>query len=118
MRDNPVGNGLVLPAGPLREPLSGAERADAVWLYGQGRTRLPAAAIGLLRGKPVVRARLVPEGLVTRTGKAIPPEKLAGTRVMAFCGIARPQRFFEAVGRLGAVTAGREAFPDHHRYTD
>ncbi len=115
---NPVGNGLVLPAGPLREPVSGAERADAVWLYGQATERLPAGLTAFLDGKPIIRARMVPGGLVTGTGEAIPAGRLAGTRVLAFCGIARPQRFFEAVGRMGAVTAGREAFPDHHRYAD
>jgi len=38
---NPVGNGLVLPAGPLREPVSGADAPDVVWLYGQEQERLP-----------------------------------------------------------------------------
>jgi tetraacyldisaccharide 4'-kinase len=115
---NPVGNGLVLPAGPLREPVSGAERADVVWLYGREQERLPAGLMAFLGGKPIIRARTVPGGLVTGTGKAIPARKLSGTRVLAFCGIARPQRFFEAVGRMGAVTADRKAFPDHHRYSD
>jgi len=116
--ENPVGNGLVIPAGPLREPVSGARRADVVWLSGEGQGGLPGSLGQMLRGKPVVRARAVPEGLVTPSGKALSIEKLAGTRVLAFAGIARPQRFFETVGRLGAILVDRETFSDHHRYTD
>lgn len=114
---NPTGNGLVLPAGPLREPVSGARRADAVWITGQGKARLPARLGALLGGKPVIRARTVPVGLATAIGEAEAPQSLSGTRVFVFCGIARPERFFKAVGRTGAAAAGYAAFPDHYRYT-
>jgi len=115
--DNPVGNGLVLPAGPLREPINGMRRAHVLWLSGSGPSGLPQRLSAFVQGKPVIRATGIPKGLVTRSGKAVAPGKPAGRRVLAFCGIARPQRFFEAVGRLGAVVADRVAFADHHRYT-
>ncbi len=115
---NPVGNGLVLPAGPLREPASGARRADVVWLSGEGQDELTGRLSEMLRGKPTVRARALPEGLVALSGETLPIAKLGGARVVAFAGIARPERFFETVGRLGATLADRVAFSDHHRYTD
>jgi len=37
--------------------------------------------------------------------------------VVAFCGIARPEQFFEGLERAGLRVAARFAFPDHHRYT-
>jgi tetraacyldisaccharide 4'-kinase len=114
---NPVGNGLILPAGPLREPASGAGRADAVWLYGETKGELSTGLGTALAGKPVVRARMVPARLMTRSGKRLSGKTLSGARVLAFCGIARPGRFFETIARMGAVTADRAAFPDHHRYT-
>jgi len=115
--ENPVGNGLMLPAGPLREPKSGAARADAVWLYGRKEERLSGALLPELSGKPVVRAEMVPRHLVMQTGETVPLKKLAGARVFAFSGIARPGRFFKAVRHLGAVTGGCAAFPDHHRFS-
>ncbi len=116
--DNPIGNGLVLPAGPLREPLSGAHRADVIWLSGRRASELPRKLSAQFSGKPVVWARVVPEGLVTRSGKTISPGALPGMRVLTFSGIARPERFFEAVEGLGVVPADHAAFPDHHDYTD
>ncbi len=113
--ENPVGNGMILPAGPLREPLPGAGRADVVWLMGEGE--VPPFVRRYGPGAPVVRARSVFRGLVMRGGGALSPDRLSGRRVVAFCGIARPDRFFEGVGRLGAVVVDRAAFPDHYRYT-
>ncbi|HEX7968506.1 MAG TPA: tetraacyldisaccharide 4'-kinase, partial [Stellaceae bacterium] len=90
-----LGNGRVLPAGPLREPLpSGLARADAVVLMGEDRTGVTP----LLGVKPVLRARLVPEN--------------AG----AFAGIGRPAKFFATLTGLGAHVAARHPFADHHRY--
>jgi tetraacyldisaccharide 4'-kinase len=111
---DPVGNGFILPAGPLREPPSAVRRADILWLVGEGG--VPWCIRRYVPGIPVVRASYVPDGLMTKSAGTIPLEKLAGRRVMAFAGIARPGRFFETVGSVGAVLAGRAAFPDHHRY--
>src|SRR5689334_4786612 len=96
------GNGRVLPAGPLREPPQrGLARADAVLLIGEDRigiaTRLPP-------DKPLLRADLVP----------LLPSALAGRRVLAFAGIARPAKFFAALERLPLELVERTGFPDHH----
>src|SRR6266852_1887468 len=96
-----LGNGRVLPAGPLREPLqSGLARADAVVLMGEDR----AGVTPLLAGKTVLRARLAPENAAA----------LAGRAVVAFAGIGRPAKFFTTLERIGARLAARHAFPDHH----
>lgn len=98
-----LGNGRVLPAGPLREPLpSGLARADAVVLMGEDRTGVTP----LLGVKPVLRARLVPENAGA----------FAGRPVVAFAGIGRPAKFFATLTGLGAHVAARHAFADHHRY--
>jgi len=99
-----LGNGRVMPAGPLREsPASGFARADAVVLIGDG----PPGAITrqLPAGLPVLRARLEPRG-----------RSLAGKRVYAFAGIGRPQKFFDSLRGLGAELAGCETFADHQPY--
>lgn len=100
------GNARVMPAGPLRETLgAGLSRADAAVILGEDRHGLGARLAGTL---PVLRADLVPgsEG-----------RDLAGQRVLAFAGIARPEKFFVTLEALGAKIVARKAFPDHHPYT-
>jgi tetraacyldisaccharide 4'-kinase len=71
------GNGRIVPAGPLREPVQqGLRRADAVVLMGEGNPDLPGFT------GPVLRARFAGE------------ERLHGRRVVAFAGIGRPKKFF------------------------
>ncbi|GAB5470497.1 MAG: tetraacyldisaccharide 4'-kinase [Rhodospirillales bacterium] len=98
-----LGNRRVLPAGPLREPLSAAlARADAlVPLRGEE----PVGDLGALGDLPQLGARLRPG----RGG-------LAGRRLLAFAGIGRPEKFFATLESLGAILVARLAFADHRRY--
>ena len=94
-----LGNGRVMPAGPLREtPASGLRRADAVVLVGGSGPILDA-------GPPTLKARLQPRN-----------QALAGQRVFAFAGIGQPEKFFQTLRDLGAVLAGSEAFADHQPF--
>lgn len=96
------GNGLQIPAGPLREPVrQGLQRADAVILTGEGSPDLQG-----YKG-PVLRARIVADGA-----------PFAGKPVFAFAGIGRPQKFFVGLEQAGAELTAACAFPDHHPYTD
>jgi len=102
------GNGLILPAGPLRErPEHGLARADALVIMGPDRAGIRALAAR--HGLPALGARLVPS-----------PEdaaRLRGRKVLAFAGIGRPEKFFATLAELGAEIAGAVPFPDHHAYT-
>jgi tetraacyldisaccharide 4'-kinase len=99
-------NGRVIPAGPLREPIAdGIARADAVVLIGADAT----GAARHFAGKPVLRARIVPDPLA---------ERLAGKKVVAFCGIGRPEKFFATLKELGAVVAEEMPYSDHHAFSD
>jgi tetraacyldisaccharide 4'-kinase len=101
-----LGNGRVMPAGPLRESLRrGLARADAVILLAAKGARHPPAP-WQAGGPPLVPARLV----------ARDEAALAGARLFAFAGIGRPQKFFAMLRAAGAVVVGTRAFPDHHRY--
>ncbi|MBM3584031.1 MAG: tetraacyldisaccharide 4'-kinase [Alphaproteobacteria bacterium] len=96
------GNGRVIPAGPLREPVARAlARADAlVVIDGDGT---PAGFAGA-----VLRASIEP---------AADLDDLAGAPVFAFAGIGRPEKFFAMLRRLGVTLDATRAFPDHHVYT-
>ena len=94
------GNGLVLPAGPLREPVAqGLSRADAVIIMGEGTPELAGFS------GPVLRAHILPE-----------PNELAGRKVLAFAGIGRPQKFFDTLVSAGAFVQETQAFADHYVY--
>lgn len=96
------GNGRLIPAGPLREPVEqGLARADAVVLLGDSEVLLPSF------GGPVIRAGLHPTAR----------DRFAGRSVFAMAGIGRPEKFFRTLGAMGARVIGTRAFPDHHRYT-
>lgn len=101
------GNGRVMPAGPLREPLADAlARVDAVVVVGADTTGVAEPLVGT---RPIHHARLEP---VPGT------ERLAGRRLLAFAGIGRPAKFFDTLQELGATLVDGVAFADHHRFTE
>lgn len=106
-----VGNGRVLPAGPLRAPLAPQlARADALLVIGPGEAGDELAAMAARLGHPVMRGSLVVE-----------PEARAWLQdrdVLAFCGIGRPAKFVETLGAAGVRNAVLRPFPDHHAYSD
>lgn len=99
------GNGLVLPAGPLRETLPrGFARADAAVIIGRDREE---AASKIPAGFPILQARLAP---------GPEAEALAGRKLVAFAGIGRPEKFFDSLRGLGCELLDAVPFPDHHVY--
>jgi len=114
----PLGNGFLLPRGPLREPPASLERAGIVVLTrSEDRSDpLDGSLAGLLAGRPVLRTRIRPTKLVATDGTEMPLSHLAGRKAFAFAGIARPESFRQTLEGLGACLAGFRALPDHHRY--
>lgn len=95
------GNGKLIPAGPLREPAHKAlAKAHGVVLVGAGKAPLEVQASNL----PIFRAKR------TYVAAGLP---LRHVSVFAFCGIARPKRFFAALEDMGAKLVARHAFADH-----
>ncbi len=105
-----LGNGALLPAGPLREPASMLGRMDLVVMHG---SNAHAVASGLVP----LQMDLAPEAVVgLLTGQQRSPEFLRGRIMHAVAGIGNPQRFFALLRRLGAQPI-EHAFADHHPYT-
>ncbi|RJG45682.1 tetraacyldisaccharide 4'-kinase [Mesorhizobium sp. DCY119] len=104
-----IGNGHVIPGGPLRAPLLEQLRfADAVLKMGEG-----SAGDGIVRkasraGKPVFEATVRPRNA----------EALAGRRFLAFAGIGHPDKFFDTIVKAGGTVALSRSFPDHHVFAD
>jgi tetraacyldisaccharide 4'-kinase len=119
-----IGNGALLPAGPLREPfLALVKRVDGVVMIGEDRTNLIAQ---LPANMPCFMADLLAlnggEGGAPMGGEhSLPadhaePPSWAGKRVVAFAGIGRPEKFFTTLRQLGAVLCASQAFADHAPY--
>ncbi|MCB1556341.1 MAG: tetraacyldisaccharide 4'-kinase [Alphaproteobacteria bacterium] len=109
--DSGFGNQSLLPAGPLREPLStGFARADGFILIGADRAgvirRLPPE-------KPIFRAQIVSGKIrvspATTEGEPLP--------YFAFTGLGRPEKLRKTLESQGITLAAFQDFPDHHRYT-
>jgi len=118
---NPFGNGHLLPWGPLREPVSQLDRADAFILTRVGDDGPGTRAGEFLKARfpqtPVSCARHLPDKVVFPvSNKTHDPGFLKGKRVLAFCGIARPEMFKETISKLGVDIAYFKAFKDHYKF--
>ncbi len=100
------GNGLLLPAGPLREPTSRLKTADIVVVNG-GTTRDHEYAMQL-NGAQFYN--------LLNPATTLPASAFAGQRLHAIAGIGHPQRFFAHLAHLG-LSAQTHPFPDHHCYS-
>ncbi len=109
-----AGNGLLLPAGPLREPLP---RAVPPWrrvLYTAGHASTPLP--GALALRSISSALPLAPWHVGDAAAAVPLSALAGRPLLALAGIAAPEKFFSML-RAAGLSITPCALPDHHPYT-
>lgn len=106
-----VGNGSVIPAGPLREPIEAAfKRTHGIVALGAEPLSKDLAQRAKQAAVPVFSAKLRPS---TDIGA-----NLSGTKLIAFAGIGRPEKFFSTLSDLGAILSQTRSFPDHHAFSD
>ena len=97
------GNGRVIPAGPLRETIPGGlARADVIVSIGSNAPPSETAR------RPILRAQFSPCPTAVR--------QLRGRKVLAFCGIGRPEKFYHSLHNIGAEVVETQSFPDHYLY--
>ncbi|MGC1679163.1 MAG: tetraacyldisaccharide 4'-kinase [Candidatus Binataceae bacterium] len=121
-RERGLGNGWMLPAGPMREPLSALRRAAAVVIVSADATlksALSRAQLARINQGRVLAAALRPQSLVSVANgswrESAP--SLTGRRVLAVSGLADPAAFHAMLRELEADLVGVLDFPDHHSYT-
>jgi tetraacyldisaccharide 4'-kinase len=106
-----IGNGRIIPAGPLRAPLAAQfARAHALLVIGaaSAATAEVAATAGA-QGLALFHGRLEADAEALAT--------LRGRHVLAFAGIGDPEKFFATLSEAGIDVAVCRGFPDHHRYS-
>lgn len=105
------GNGLVIPAGPLREPIAtGLARADLILSIGDAQ----AQARFVQTWGPVLTLPHV-TGALAALPTGLP---LAGVPVLAFAGIGHPEKFFRTLRAMGADLRATHALRDHQPLSD
>lgn len=120
-----LGNGRVLPRGPLRERITALRRADAILIVDgplppADAARIEAATADAAPGTapPWFQVERHPATLHPLSGGAEePPSSLSGRHVGILCAIARPAALRATLESLGAHITAQRCFPDHHRYS-
>ncbi|MCL6414782.1 tetraacyldisaccharide 4'-kinase [Aestuariirhabdus sp. Z084] len=107
-----VGNGWIIPAGPLRETADRLDTVDQVILNGLGQPPGLVSAANM---------RITPTALVNlKTRQQFELGQIAevfkDSKPLAVVGIGNPERFFTTLSELG-LTFNRRQFPDHHAYS-
>lgn len=115
------GNGALLPAGPLREPLAALRRAHAIVVTkAAAAARVTETLERVAPDVPKLAAELVPRSLVVSEDGALvarPLGDLVGRRVVTVSAIAQPQSFYEVLGQLEVRAVEVLEYPDHHLFT-
>jgi tetraacyldisaccharide 4'-kinase len=102
-----IGNGMTIPAGPLRAPLKPQiQRADALLVIGEGTQAENLVRASARAGTAVLYARIKP----TRV------KEWRKDPILAFAGIGHPEKFFATLKNAHAPVARTLSFPDHYSY--
>jgi tetraacyldisaccharide 4'-kinase len=105
-----IGNGWIFPAGPLRAPLEAQlAHARALVMVGTGDGAAGVEQAAHRHRLRIFHGRIEPDRQTLAA--------LAGRKVLAFAGIADPDKFFATLDEAGIVIAARQAFADHHQFS-
>lgn len=103
-----IGNGAVIPGGPLRAPLVDQMRwATAILRIGDGDRGDRVIRAASRAAKPFMQGHLKPANV----------REISGKKVLAFAGIGDPAKFYETLKNYGCYVSATQSFSDHHVYT-
>lgn len=109
-----AGNGWLLPAGPLREPLWRKRDANVINLgSSQPNEALMQKATALLKPAPTAMRLSMQQVIYLKSGQKQPLTELTGKAIYACAGIGHPERFFQMLQQRGLTLKQTTALPDH-----
>lgn len=104
-----LGNGHILPAGPVRAPVAGQLRhASSLMVMGEGDGADAMIRLAARAAKPVFHAMVRPRD----------PARFAGRKFVAFAGIGDPDKFYDTLLAAGGFISATRNFADHHPFSD
>ncbi len=119
-----LGNGQVFPGGPLREPRSALKRAHCFVITGVTSANQSSVTSFCKRLRlwqptvPIFQGRYMTAAIIDKSGESHSLKSLTGVPILAFCGIARPESFFDLLGRSDDFNIRiRRRFADHYPFT-
>ena len=102
-----IGNGLVLPAGPLRESLNSLKKANCVFINGEKNIKIENQINKICKSN-IFYFKYIPKNI----------QKFTNKKIIAFAGIGNPTNFFELIKRNNLNLIETKTFPDHYIFSD
>jgi tetraacyldisaccharide 4'-kinase len=103
-----IGNGFVIPSGPLREDFSSIKRADCIFINGYKNLNFENKIREVNKNAKIFYSKYKVKNLY----------KFENKNVIAFAGIGNPQNFFELLKENNINIKKTISFPDHHNYSE
>jgi len=103
-----IGNGLIIPSGPLREDLSALKRADCVIINGEKNASIESKIFSKNKEIKIFYAKY----------KARNISEFKNKKTIAFAGIGNPENFFNLLKDNKIDIIDEIKFPDHHQYSE
>jgi len=103
-----VGNGLVIPSGPLREDLSALKRANCVIINGKKNIDIENEIFSQNKKIKIFYTKYKPQNI----------NEFKNNKVVAFAGIGNPENFFNLLRDNKIDLVEEIKFPDHHKYSE
>ena len=101
-----IGNGLVFPAGPLRERLSSLERAQIVIINGEKNKIFEEKILNISKNIKIFYSEYLPINI----------EQFKNKKLFAFAGIGNPNNFFKLLSKYNLNVQKKISFPDHYEF--
>ena len=102
-----VGNGLVMPAGPLRENLNNLKSSDVVIINGNKNKSFEEKILNINNKLKIFYSNYKPQNI----------EKFKNKKLFAIAGIGNPENFFQLIEDNDLSIKKKFIFPDHHKYS-
>ena len=102
-----IGNGLLIPAGPLRENLKSLSKANCIFINGKKNTNIEKQ-INKIKENNIFYTKYVPKNISNFSNK----------KIIAFAGIGNPINFFELIKDNNLNLIDYRSFPDHYNFSE
>ena len=102
-----LGNGMTLPSGPLREPLSSLKKCQIVIINGRKNLDFEREVKNISNNVNIYYSEYLPTNI----------ENFKGQNLLAFAGIGNPKNFFDLLENNNLNVIKKISYPDHYNYS-